>query len=305
MALRVAALICFEYLFSIAMRHGRGSPRAFQLLTIGCVAPSAFARLLTPPSKFIAKVRIFMLRVYHYRNTLHNTKVKLFCDLIPPMQESPGKILKRLRAEKRLTQTQLSRLAGVSQSTIGNIEVDIRGYGDSVVAIAKALDVSPDTLLGGVPSYNNPETTNTKKIVTHSRVPLISWVSAGNVTDMFDAPQAADDHPWIECYYSKPSRSSYALSVEGDSMTNPVPGATSFPHGTIIIVDTDAATKPGDYVIAKDVSTQKATFKQLMTDGSRWYLRALNTVYQAIEIDDPLLRVIGRVIEFQPPGGKL
>ena len=78
-----------------------------------------------------------------------------------------------------MTQTQLSRLAGVSQSTIGNIEVDIRGYGDSVVAIAKALSVSPETLLGGVPSYNNSETDNTKKIATHSRVPMISWVTAG------------------------------------------------------------------------------------------------------------------------------
>ncbi len=246
-----------------------------------------------------------MASLYHCRNTLCNTKVKFFCDLIAPMQESPGKILKRIRAEKRMTQTQLSRLAGVSQSTIGNIEVDIRGYGDSVVAIAKALSVSPETLLGGVPSYNKSETDNTKKIATHSRVPMISWVTAGILTDMLDNLQAGEDQQWVECYYSKPSKSSYALSVEGDSMTSPIQGAASFPHGTIIIVDTDAAAKPGDYVIAKDVATQRATFKQLMTDGSRWYLKALNAMYQAIEIDDPALRVIGRVIEFQPPGGKL
>jgi SOS-response transcriptional repressor LexA len=54
--------------------------------------------------------------------------------------------------------------------------------------------------------------------------------------------------------------------------------------------------------VAKDVHTQQATFKQLTTDGGRWFLRPLNPAYPTMEIDDPAMRVIGRVIEFQTRG---
>jgi SOS-response transcriptional repressor LexA len=78
----------------------------------------------------------------------------------------------------------------------------------------------------------------------------------------------------------------------------------SFPDGTIIIVEPEKAAKAGDYVVAKDVVTQRATFKKLATDGARWYLRALNRDYPVIEIDDPAQRVIGVVVEYWT-GGKL
>ena len=78
----------------------------------------------------------------------------------------------------------------------------------------------------------------------------------------------------------------------------------SFPEGTIIIVDPERAPKAGDYVVAKDVIHQKATFKKLTTDGSAWYLKPLNPAYPTKEIDDPAMRVIGVVIEYQT-GGKL
>lgn len=57
-------------------------------------------------------------------------------------------------------------------------------------------------------------------------------------------------------------------------------------------------------MIAKDVSTQRATFKKLTYDAGRWFLKPLNPAYSTIEIDDPAIRVIGRVIEFRT-GGKL
>ena len=73
----------------------------------------------------------------------------------------------------------------------------------------------------------------------------------------------------------------------------------------MLIVDPERACHAGDYVIAKDVQTQRATFKQLVTDGARWYLKAINPAYPMIKIDDPALRVIGRVLEAKPPSIKL
>ncbi|MGB4061009.1 MAG: S24 family peptidase [Burkholderiaceae bacterium] len=100
------------------------------------------------------------------------------------------------------------------------------------------------------------------------------------------------------------SGTTYALMVEGDSMVSTA-GTHSFPPGTVLIVDPERAPNAGDFVIANDVVTQQAMFKQLTTDGSRWYLRSLNPAYAPIEIDDPAQRVIGRVIEARPPSVNL
>jgi SOS-response transcriptional repressor LexA len=146
------------------------------------------------------------------------------------------------------------------------------------------------------------EEQNVQQAESHRRVPIISWVQAGLWQDVEDQfyPGEADD--WALAFDSLPGKNAFALRVVGDSMTNPIPGQRTFPEGTIIIVDPGRAAGPGDYVIAKDVQTQKATFKQLTTDGGRWFLRALNPAYPTIEIDDPAMRVIGRVIEFQTRG---
>jgi len=94
-----------------------------------------------------------------------------------------------------------------------------------------------------------------------TRVPVISWVRAGSLSEINDPhlPGEADD--WVNPIHTIPSPTSFALQVEGDSMTNTGAGV-SFPDGCIIVVDPERAPKAGDYVIAKDVTNQKATFKK-------------------------------------------
>lgn len=144
--------------------------------------------------------------------------------------------------------------------------------------------------------------TNVEDAQLKRRVPLISWVRAGlwgAIEDQFH-PGEADE--WADAYDTKPGANAFALRVTGDSMTNPVPGGHSFPEGTIIIVDPGRAAGPGDFVIAKDVATQQATFKRLASDGGRWFLKPLNPSYPTVEIDDPDIRVIGKVVEYQMRG---
>lgn len=62
-------------------------------------------------------------------------------------EETQGQRLRRLREAKELTQTQLARQAGLSgQSSIGNVENGIRGFGKSVLAIARVLGISSEYL---------------------------------------------------------------------------------------------------------------------------------------------------------------
>ena len=62
------------------------------------------------------------------------------------MKETEALRLKRLRKNEKLTQQQLAEKAGCSTGTIGNIESGLRGYGESVVRIARALEVTPEYL---------------------------------------------------------------------------------------------------------------------------------------------------------------
>lgn len=170
-------------------------------------------------------------------------------------------------------------------------------------SVARVTGFRVDWLING----RGPKTDvmeNVTPAKSQGRVPVISWIQAGEFSEVLDIFHPGEAVSWADAWHTNPSATSYALVVEGDSMTN-ASGSRSFPEGTTLIVDPEAAAKPGDFVIAKDVVNQRATFKQLMTDGARYYLKPLNPAYPTIEIDDPSLRVIGRVIEFQPPGGKL
>jgi len=57
--------------------------------------------------------------------------------------------LKHARDLRGLTQAELASRAGVKQTTIGNAEAGTRKQLQSLVAIARALDVDPDWLFDG------------------------------------------------------------------------------------------------------------------------------------------------------------
>lgn len=217
-----------------------------------------------------------------------------------------AKRLKYARKLRGLTQAQLSEKSGVNQSDISKIESGTHQKSTSLIALAKALNFNPTWLDSGdgtMQSHTAEEPRaeyNTSPVKTCQQIPLISWVRAGDWGQIED--HLPDTEETTSATYSKPGHHAFALRVEGDSMTSNV--GLSFPSGCIIIVDPERAPKVGDFVVAKDVATQMATFKRLTSDGGRWYLQPLNKAYAMIEIDNPNQRIIGVVIEFQI-GGKL
>lgn len=63
------------------------------------------------------------------------------------MKNVLGPIIKQVRKEKNMTQSQLSKLTGFNQNTISNHENQNRSLGEKEIAIyAKALNVSPQQL---------------------------------------------------------------------------------------------------------------------------------------------------------------
>ena len=215
-----------------------------------------------------------------------------------------GERLKTARKHAGFTQTQLAKLVGVSQGTLSELEKI--AYGSAYAyQLATHCGVSPKWLTEGEgmmishevrepTAKHEIQSSNVESIVTKKQVPLISWVRAGGWGEIDD--HNPDTTETVPANYSQPGRYAFALSVDGDSMTTNI--GLSFPHGCIIIVDPDRIAKVGDFVVAKDVISQKATFKRLASDGGRWYLRPQNKEYPTLEIDHPEKRVIGVVIEF-------
>lgn len=150
-------------------------------------------------------------------------------------------------------------------------------------ARALAYRVSED-----VPPYVNPTPG-----ANATRVPVISWVRAGSFETIEDLLAPGEAIGYVEV--DKPvGPHTFALVVEGDSMINDS-GKPSFPENTIIAVDPDKGAAPGSFVVAKNVATQKATFKKYMTDGFTTVLRALNndkSAYPDIVVEDANIRII-------------
>lgn len=142
----------------------------------------------------------------------------------------------------------------------------------------------------------NENTKSTEYIIEHvHKLPIISWVSAGNFSEIADPYPVGESDDWVAVMGKALSKNAFALRVVGNSMTRDKD--PSFNEGDIIICDPNIAPNPGDFVIAKDVNLQEATFKQLSKDGSQWFLEPLNPKYPLIPIDKPELRVIAKVVQ--------
>ncbi len=125
-------------------------------------------------------------------------------------------------------------------------------------------------------------------------VPLISSIQAGEWGDVVDNYNVGEGVEMMLCPVNH-SENTFALMVDGDSMTSPYPGQKSYPHGTIIYVDPMRQIELGDRVVAKVNQDNKATFKVLAEDAGQRFLKPLNPQYKNIEINGNC-RIVGKVI---------
>jgi SOS-response transcriptional repressor LexA len=99
--------------------------------------------------------------------------------------------------------------------------------------------------------------------------PLISWVQAGNWDEIARSFQLGDAEDLLPCPV-RCSRRSFVLRVQGESME------PKFHDGDLIFVDPLVSADSGRYVVVRLEYSQEATFKQLIVEGGRRYLKALN-----------------------------
>lgn len=195
-----------------------------------------------------------------------------------------GDRLRQARTLKGWSQQELADRSGVKQGAISKIE---RGDQDTtafVVKLASALQVSPEWLESGAPGRGLVEPNTSSGPAVHRDVPVISWVQAGAWAEIIDNFAPGDAEEWLPVPRRVGPRA-YILRVRGDSMTSPYPNGKSYPDGTLIVVDPDVQADSGSFVVVRLEDSQEATFKQLVLDGGRKYLKPLNPQYPTIEIN--------------------
>ncbi|WP_454252198.1 LexA family protein [Pseudomonas sp. R151218B TE3479] len=176
---------------------------------------------------------------------------------------------------------------------------------DSMAALCSWLEVRREWLEYGVMPKkletsgdvhiepSNKESNVSPVLERYGKVPLISWVQAGAWCEEIANYEPYHADTWLSCPVAI-SSNGYALKVRGDSMTNPGPGRT-YPDGCIIFVDPELKANTGDRVIARVPRTNEATFKVLVEDAGRIFLRPINPQYPIIDITEET-HICGKVV---------
>jgi SOS-response transcriptional repressor LexA len=180
-----------------------------------------------------------------------------------------GPNIRRLRLSRGLTLEAVAVAAGTDTGNLSRIERNKQSVSQALLRkIADALGVTPGDLLNDASTEVGPDLAGT--------VPLISEVQAGNWREVLDELQPGEGERIPTTYRVRTH--TYALRVRGDSME------PKFPAGCIIIVEPEEQAEPGKYVVVRQNADQDATFKQLVQDGGRHYLKPLNPRYPIMEL---------------------
>ena len=195
-------------------------------------------------------------------------------------------LIRHGRLRLGMSEQQFATAAGVSRGAVQQWEKPggTAPKRSNQARVARVLGISvADLVLGG--------SNVSRQLSERHEVPLVSQVEAGNYTviDNFKPKGAFDTVP-----VSVPvQRHTFALRVHGDSMVCDT--GDSFPEGSVLVVEPEMLPLPGDDVIALN-GDNETTFKQLVKDGSKLYLKPLNPRYPVTPLGNS--KIIGVVREF-------
>ena len=222
-------------------------------------------------------------------------------------------LLKIKRLEKRLTLEQVGEIVGVGKSTVRKWENGmIENMGrDKIVALSKALDISPLDILG----IDKPQESTTKqildsvfskleeprqdKVVAYAKSELDEQNKVVNIKDYtydyYDNAVSAGTGQYI----GTTQRDQVTLPVEFDAdYVVPVYGDSMEPEyhdGDYIFIESTVNLNDGEIGVFELYGDTYV--KQLMLEDDHAYLHSLNKKYKDMKVDaDSDFRVLGRVV---------
>ncbi|MDW3910686.1 LexA family protein [Staphylococcus saprophyticus] len=193
-----------------------------------------------------------------------------------------GKRIKELRKQKKLTQTDLSKLTGYKQNTISSHENGTRGLDElDIMNYCEALGVTPTDLF----QKEQPqiETLPVKKI------PVVSQISAG-------LPIYSEENLVDYIYFSKEKLSDdkeeFGLKVSGDSMNK------IFDEGDVVVIEKDSIVENGQLGVVM-INGYNGTVKRIRYNNDQIILIPESNNpnhYPQVYNKNDEVKIVGRVV---------
>lgn len=203
-----------------------------------------------------------------------------------------GGEIRRRRKALGMTLEELAFQIGGDNGNLSRLERGKQGYSDEMLRkIAQALGCSVADLFSGAERESNVS----QVPLGTRRIPLVSYVQAGHMTEAVDPYALGDADEWMLTDLDL-SANAFALKIKGDSML------PEFREGDTVIIDPVVPPLPGDYVVAKN-GENEATFKKYRPRGVNeqghqvFELVPLNEDYPSMRSDITPIRIIGTMVE--------
>jgi SOS-response transcriptional repressor LexA len=181
--------------------------------------------------------------------------------------------------------TKLARAAGTNSSYLSQVRNQLptrkgtpRAIGDN---LAEKLEKSMKKIQGWMDTPHTVIADKTRAADQTGTYPIISWVEARNWSKIAENPHPIYGGERIHCPI-RCSPTSYVLRVHGSSME------PKFVEGDLLFVDPNVAPTHGKYVVVRLGNAEEASFKQLIVEDGKQYLKALNPDWpnRILEVSD-------------------
>ncbi len=203
---------------------------------------------------------------------------------------SSGQRIKEAREDLRISQPELAKRARVTKSAVSQWEngstKELKA--DHLLAVAKALNVSPEWLATGRGPKQRTQDIDQGSEPKVSLIPFLTWAQVRDWHETAGAPHSNGIVDRVAIVGTFGPRT-FALPVCGDSME------PAFFEGDTIIVDPDRDPKGRDYVIVTGTPTSEPTFKQLLVEVDERFLKPANRRYHILPVTADMV-IVGVVV---------
>ena len=192
---------------------------------------------------------------------------------------------RELLKEKGASQEEAAREIGISQPMLSKfIHFKPGSRSKYITEIAEYFGLTPQECLEGRRLREGEIVEERPRL---HRYHVISWVHAGELHEIEERvpSEFIEDTVYTVKDYGERV---VALRVVGDSME------PEFHDGETIIVSGDSDWRSGDFVVARNVSTNVATIKKYVFDSGKHLLLPLNRQYDKIEMNHEWV-ILGKV----------
>lgn len=207
---------------------------------------------------------------------------------------SLGSSIKELRANKKMTQTQLAKVLGVSRSTISLYELGLREPDIQFLQrISGYFNVSLDLILDNkLPKSAVARELHSNQVSDLVFIPIIGDVAAGTPAISIED---ADDYLPLPSSFVPKDQPVFALTIKGDSMVD-----IGINDGDIVLVKKQDYADNGQTIIAR-INGNEITCKRFYSLDNKIALEPANQKYKTLQLQNvEIVGVVYKIIKDIP-----